>query len=151
MRITPEQAKKLGIPTDGGKKPRGKSKAKGTETAGGINVTLLDAMFKANGIEHVRYEVPFAEKIGRKWSFDILIAGWLAVEIDGGLYGRGPACPTCGRRAPGAHSSVERMKSDRQKFRDAVRLGYSVVQFLPEEIQDGSAFAEIKELLGGVG
>lgn len=108
---------------------------------------LFLAGCQAHGLPQPQIEVKFARELGRKWRFDYLFAGWLAVEKDGGLTGRGPACPACGRKRPGAHSSIKQMKSDREKDRAAVLLGYCTLRYTPEEIASGAAFAEIKTIL----
>lgn len=86
----------------------------------------------------------------RQWRFDL---AWpdpaikLAVEKDGGLFGRGKACPVCRRRPVGAHSSIGQQKKDREKFNAAVLLGWRVLHFWPDQINDGSAWAVVREAL----
>lgn len=78
----------------------------------------------------------------RDWMFDF---AWpetrVALEIEGGIYGRGKACPVCGRRPPGAHSSIERLKSDMEKYNTAAMAGWCVIRCTPEEITTGAVFA----------
>lgn len=135
------------------KKPRlynndGKRPKKGPRPDLGRNV-LFDEMCKANGLELPVTEYPFAEHIGRDFRADHLFGGWLILEIQGGIYGMGKKCVTCGRRRPGAHSSIERMKSDIERQRVAVECGYVIIECLPEEVADGSIFPIIKRILSG--
>lgn len=84
---------------------------------------------------------------GRKWKFDLAWPGAippLAVEIEGGLYGRGKKCPMCGRKAVGAHSSIQRLLSDLAKYDEAVILGWCVLRVTPEMVSTGEALALIE-------
>ena len=65
----------------------------------------------------------------------------VALEIDGGIFGRGKACPTCGRKAVGAHSSIQRLKADMDKLNEAAMLGFCVLRALPEQLESGEAGA----------
>lgn len=156
MRISRKEAKALGL--DVGKEaPRKKGKGPAPFNCplpgpglGDGNTgcdPLFDKLCEAHGLPLPDHEVEFIP--GRKFKADYLFEGWLVVEKDGGLYGIGPKCKSCGRRPPSHHSSIKQMKSDREKDRLAVLHGYSVIRFLPEEFEDGSAFAFIKEILIG--
>ena len=71
----------------------------------------------------------------RKWAADF---AWpdvrLLVEREGGLYGRGKRCPVCKRRRAGAHSSVERLLSDLEKYNRAEELGWALLRYPPGKI-----------------
>lgn len=144
MKISRKQAAALGLDPNSTPKPRS-----GTPLAPPAHGTnpLMDALFLAHGIPAPRYEVEFVP--GRRFKADMILEDWLIVERDGGLYGRGKACPVCKRRPPGAHSSIGQMKSDREKDRLAILHGYAIVRFLPEEFEDGSAFTIIHQILSG--
>lgn len=81
----------------------------------------------------------------RRWRFDF---AWqeadlkIAVEVDGGIFGRGKACPTCGIRRTGAHSSVSGVIADMEKMNQAALDGWIVLRVLPEELdlENGKAF-----------
>ena len=160
MRLSRKEAKELGIeiPREDGQKKLKSARDKwgrSVKQYKGVkhdeqkdNLKLFDKLCEAHGLPLADHEYEFAKELGRKWRFDHLFDGWLAVEKDGGLYGRGPKCETCGHRPPGAHSSIAQMENDREKDRHAVLLGYAVVRFTPEEFEDGSAFVFIKRLLG---
>lgn len=87
----------------------------------------------------------------RRWRFDFV--WWycelpsrreikLAIEVEGGIYGRGPRCPTCGIRRTGAHSSVSGLLEDLVKYNEASLNGWIVLRVLPEELdlENGKAF-----------
>ena len=100
-------------------------------------------------------EYPFAGELGRRWRFDL---AWpdrrLAVEVEGGLFGRGgkgsnQPCPVCGQVPAGAHRSVAGVKRDLEKGNAAVALGWRVLRVLPGQVESGEALALIERLLGG--
>lgn len=79
----------------------------------------------------------------RQWRFDFAwITEKVAVEVEGGVYGRGAACPTCGIRRTGAHSSVSGIIADMEKYNRASLDGWIVLRVLPEELdlENGKAF-----------
>ena len=103
IKLTAAEAKKLGLE---GKKERQKKHAwekiedqKSLARQRGHEQAMFDRQCEVHGLPILDYEYPFAEEVGRKFRFDYLFDGWLAVEKDGGLYGQGEACPTCGRKA----------------------------------------------------
>jgi very-short-patch-repair endonuclease len=105
---------------------------------------------KVRGIPTPDFEWLFAA--GRKFAFDW---AWpehkIALEIEGGIYGRGKACPMCGRKAVGAHTSIERLKSDMEKYNLAAVLGWSVLRVRPEQIDSGEAFDLVERILATAG
>ena len=137
MRISARRARELGISGGQAVVPR--------LDAGQVRVDLFLSLVHAHDLPPPEPEFRFHPK--RKWRFDWLFPGKVALEIDGGIYGKGKACPACGRKPPGAHSSIRQLKADREKDRAALLLGYIVVRCLPEEIQSGEIFAYLKELL----
>lgn len=153
MKITEKEARRLGIPIPE-KKKRSKKK---THPWGGKYVhgngegktsddELFNRMCEAHGLPLPESEHYFCP--GRKFRADYCFDGWLLVEIDGGLYGQGDPCPTCGRKSVGAHSSITQMKRDRERDILAIVNGYILIRLLPEQIADGSGFAIIREVLG---
>jgi hypothetical protein len=88
----------------------------------------------------------------RRFAFDwAWPARKLALEREGGIFGRGKKCPACGRRGVGAHTSIERLKSDQEKYNLAALLGWKVLRVRPEEIESGAAFLLLDRVLGGSG
>lgn len=72
---------------------------------------------------------------GRQFRFDWLFDGWLAVEIEGGIY------------SGGAHTRGKHFESDIEKYNEAAILGYTLLRFTPEQIDSGEAFAVIRRAL----
>ena len=84
----------------------------------------------------------------RKWRFDwAWPAQWVALEIEGGIYGHGKKCPACGRRAVAGHTSIQRLKTDMEKYNAAVILGWRLIRVTPDQFNDGSAAALVAILL----
>jgi hypothetical protein len=76
----------------------------------------------------------------RRWRFDYAWpARRIALEIEGGLYGRGKKCPTCGRRSVAGHSSIERLKTDLEKYNAAGLAGWLVLRVTPQQVSSGEA------------
>ncbi len=98
---------------------------------------LFTSMCVAHGLPLPEFEVMFAKSIGRKWCFDYLFAGWLAVEREGGVFLPG------GSR----HSRGAGFRADLEKYNNAVLLGYTILRFLPEQFTSGEAFPIIKAAL----
>lgn len=89
----------------------------------------------------------------RRWRFDL---AWpdlmIAVEVQGGIYGRPVYCPYCrrqvrrltksGRLVPVregiGHSSSTRIVKDAEKLNTATALGWRVFLALPQEIYSGN-------------
>lgn len=86
---------------------------------------------------------------GRKWRFDYASrVHSVAVEIEGGVFGRGKPCPACGRKRGGAHSSVTGMLRDIEKYNEATAQGWRVLRFTPEQF---AKFEYVERLLKSVG
>ena len=109
----------------------------------------------AAGLPEPVAEYPFAAELGRRWRFDL---AWpdrrLAVEVEGGLFGRGGRgsnrpCPTCGQGPAGAHRSVAGVKRDIEKGNAAVALGWRVLRVLPGQVESGEALALIERVVAG--
>lgn len=86
---------------------------------------LFDCLCIHYGLPVPVHEYPFAKEIGRKWRFDHLFSGWLAVCVV---------------------KTIEMV--DRQLLNDAVILDYAVLLLTREELEDGSGFRMIGLALG---
>ncbi len=150
MKLSRAEAAKLGVKVPNGKKAQKQDRA--------ARETLIKAMSLAHGLPEPDFEVKFNEwadepvinpATGKpyQWRFDMVFGGIVAVEQEGGMFGRGEACPNCGRRAVGAHTSVERLLSDMTKYNAASMHGYVLLRFLPSQINSGEAFLVIKKAL----
>jgi hypothetical protein len=142
MRLNNRQARELGIVPEPPKDPTARQKRQADRQA---RENLIDAYCDARGLPRPIYEYEFHPE--RKWRLDLLFDGWLGLEIEGGVFGTGKPCPTCGRRKVGAHSSVENMKRDVEKYNEAQILGYVVLRCLPEDVDSGAVFALVERAL----
>lgn len=148
MRISKAKAKALGIDlgdftagTDFDRKGRRKSKSQPKP----VKPSPFALLCVEHGLPLPEEESPFHPT--RKWQADYVFGGLVVVEKDGGLYGRGPKCPTCGRRGPGAHSSITQMLADRERDRETQIAGYIVLRFPPEDFETGACIPTIKRAL----
>ena len=111
------------------------------------NKTFLALVFDA-GIPLPDAEVMFAPP--RKWRFDY---GWphykLALEVEGGIFGRGRVCPMCHRPAAGGHTSIAGLKRDIEKGNAAALLGWRLLRVVPTELNANETIDMIKEALNG--
>lgn len=147
IRLTEDQAKKAGLT----KKKRGRWQGKrcpgnvqaahqkrlDAKSARKSKEDAFDALCASWGLPRPVHEYTFATEIGRKWRFDHLFDGWLAVEQVGGVW------------TGGHHSGGKDQIDDMERRNHAVLLGYSVLEFTPQQFDDGSAFAFIKKVLEG--
>ena len=82
-------------------------------------------------------EYAFAKDIGRKWRFDWLFEGEVALEIEGGVWNNG------------AHVRGKHFLSDMEKYNEAAIMGYLVLRCTWDQVKSGSAFALVKRALRG--
>jgi DNA repair exonuclease SbcCD ATPase subunit len=98
-------------------------------------ITDLEQKYKYKWTPEYQFHEPEPGEKKRRWRFDFAQPELkIAIEIEGGVYGRGKPCPVCKRKAPGAHSSVTGMKRDIEKYNTAVKQGWAVLRVLPSEI-----------------
>lgn len=144
MKVSKEVAKKYGLDTVPNWKQEaaktGKERPKDGKTGQDKPAQkAFLALCKAHGIPVPDCEYRFAESIGRKWRFDYLFDGWLAVEQEGGIW------------TGGRHNRAVGFIADAEKYNHAVLLGYSVIRFTPQQMTSGEACAFIKRVLNGEG
>ncbi len=97
---------------------------------------LFEQLCEAHGLPVPVAEYLFA--LPRKWRFDWLFEGWLALEIEGvGASG-----------SEGRHQRIAGWLKDMEKYNEAVVLGYSVVRCRPADVESGAAFALVRRALG---
>ncbi len=134
MKISEAEAERLGIDIDSSlmKRKRGRPKK-----APGVidDRQMFLKMCEAHGLPTPDAEYRFAEERGRKWRFDWLFDGWLALEIQGGMF------------INGRHVRGGALRDEHDKLNTAVILGYSVMFCLPEDVQSGAIFPVLKEAL----
>lgn len=130
-RLTLAQARKLGIqpanhPPELPGSRKGRKRSKSVAVLSAEQKLFLRAC-KAHGLPEPVEEYQFAAHLGRKWRFDWVFEGTVALEI----------------------TSIERLKNDIEKHNLAGVLGYLVIRCLPEDIENGSIFPTIKAALQG--
>ena len=140
IRLSAKDAASLGI-EPAKRKRRGKPKPPPDHS-------LFNATCVAHGLPVPFHEYPFDEERG--WRLDHLFVRGdrrVAMEVEGGIYGMGAPCVTCGRRRAGAHSSGNNIKRDMEKYREANIAGILVIRVTPDEVESGEAFALVKRAL----
>lgn len=95
----------------------------------------FNAMCKAHGLPIPVTEYRFHAV--RRWRFDYLFDGWLALEVQGAIW-------TQGRHTRGAG-----LLKEYEKLNHAVIEGYSVMFCTPQDIKRGSIFPLIRDALLG--
>jgi len=98
----------------------------------------FDVQLKVAGIPMPRTEYEFHPE--RDFRFDY---AWpdhkVALESDGGIFGKGKKCELCGRRRAGAHSSIKDILRNMDKGNEAAILGWKVLHVTPDELVNGHA------------
>jgi hypothetical protein len=78
---------------------------------------------------------------GRGWAFDLAwVAERLALEFEGGTFGRGKPCPVCKRRDRTGHGSIAGMVRDHEKYTAAAVMGWRVMHQRPDQVESGEVF-----------
>jgi hypothetical protein len=131
LKLTREQAKHLGMVSNSPK--QGRHSTKRAQGGGSTNKVMMLAACQAHGLPEPVFEYRFKE--GRKWAFDFLFDGWLAVEKVGGVWIRGH------------HSRGKDQIDDMAKRNEAQISGYVVLEFTPQQFDSGEAFAVIARSL----
>lgn len=111
----------------------------------GFKLTV-PTLCRAHGLPAPVPEHQFA--LPRRFAFDwAWPAAKVALEIEGGLFGIGKPCPVCRRRKVAGHSSVERIKTDVEKYNLAALAGWRVIRALPEQVESGEVMATLRQAL----
>lgn len=85
------------------------------------NTRIVLAYFDECGLPPAQVEYNFC--VGRKWRFDFAWPRWLvALEVEGGIFTRG------------AHSSVQGILRDIEKYNAAAAYGWRVLRVVPENL-----------------
>ena len=109
-------------------------------------------LFVAFGLPRPLREHQFAKHLGRKFAFDFAWPhpsgrGGVALEQEGGLYGVGKPCPACKQRKAAGHGSIERKKTDLEKYNLAACLGWRVLRCFPGQIESAEIMPVIEQAL----
>lgn len=118
-----------------------------------LTTTTFPAFCEASGLPRPVAEHRFAWP-ARKWAFDFAWptgtgfdeAGGVALEVEGGVYGRGKPCAMCGLKRRGAHSSTAGILRDMAKYNAAALSGWRVLRCLPEDFESGKVLDLLKEI-----
>ena len=82
-------------------------------------------------------EYRFAAALGRQWRFDIAFPFYeLAVELEGGVWSQG------------RHVRGSGFIADCDKYNTAALMGWRVLRFTRQHVDDGSALRMVEEALG---
>lgn len=85
----------------------------------------------------------------RKWRFDYAyVEEKVAVEQEGGLFGKGKRCPVCGRAPVAGHSSIARLKADLEKYSEAAAIGWRIIRVTPQQLPLPTTMTLIRRALG---
>lgn len=123
-------------------------------------VDYLVWLIEASGLPAPVRELRFAPP--RRWRFDL---AWpdhmIALEVDGGTYGRSVRCHNCKQivkrrtkagklisvREGGRHNTGQGHEKDAEKTNAAALLGWRVLRVIPGWVEDGRALALVEEAL----
>lgn len=104
-----------------------------------IGASIFVSLFARAGLPAPVAEYRFAKP--RRFAFDY---AWpdakVALEVEGGLYGIGKPDPFTGRRRVAGHGSIQRLKSDMEKYNIAAMHGWRVLRCTVQEFERGDAF-----------
>lgn len=101
-------------------------------------------------VDNVELEVTEEYKFHpeRKWKFDFAILDHkIAVEKEGGIFGHGPKCKSCGLRKRGAHSSAKGILRDMEKYNAATMMGWKILRYTPSQMQDNIWIDDVLKII----
>lgn len=99
---------------------------------------LFDRLCEAHGLPVPVMEYAFAKDIGRKWQFDFLFEGCVALEVEGLAAGG----------SEGRHQKIGGWIADMEKYNEAAIMGYVLIRCTTGDIKSGKVFATIRRALG---
>ena len=106
----------------------------------------LGVLFLGAGLPEPESEMFFHPT--RKWRFDLCWpAQKVALERQGGTWGKGKECSLCGQRRSGRHSGGAGYRNDSEKLFEAQMLGWLVIYATADMMEDGSVFRMVEEAL----
>ncbi len=135
MRINRKQAREMGIVPDS-RNPKTRAQNRAAALASrNAREDMITAYCVSRGLPVPIFEHRFHDT--RRWRFDLLFEGVVAVEICGGVWKQGH------------HSRGQDQLDDWEKWNTAQMLGYLVLLVSPQQIEDGSAFVLVQRALSG--
>ena len=97
-----------------------------------------------------KIEIPISEfkfHPSRGWLFDYYwTSKRVALEVEGGIFGIGKPCSSCGRKRAAGHTSIERLLGDMEKYNEAAILNIKVVRVIPDNLLKVSTINLLKRL-----
>ena len=106
------------------------------------NTKLVLATWRQLGLPAAVAEHGFCAE--RKWRFDFAFPKErVAIEVQGGIFGTGRKCRTCGQRKAGRHTRGTALVDEYEKLRAAAMLGWRVLPCLPRQIYTRELAEEI--------
>ena len=114
----------------------------------GVNLAVV---FAGAGLPRPEREYRFAEP--RRFAFDLAWPEpyYVALEIEGGVFGKGKPCPLCNARPVAGHRSIDRFLRDMEKYNLAASMGWCIIRVLPEQLESGEAVALVENALASRG
>lgn len=84
----------------------------------------------------------------RRWRIDFAWSDQkIAVELEGGVWGTGRPCPTCGQRRSAGHQTGTGYLKDIEKYNALTLSGWKLYRAAEPHITDASIFELLKEVL----
>lgn len=112
--------------------------------------------------EEIFYEREARFHLTRRWRFDFSLPRlMIAIEVEGGTYGKPVYCHKCktpvrrrlksGKmimvRQGGRHNTGKGFLMDTEKYNEATILGWRVLRFASTSVRDGTAIKTIKKAI----
>ena len=135
MRLTTKQARAMGIVIPKRKKATWERSDPKQKKAIPDSVDPFLAACVREGLPEPIKEYQFAPP--RKWCFDYLFDGLIALEVEGGVW------------VAGRHNRGKGFLADMEKYNEAAILGYVLLRCTPQDIETGAVFALIKRAIEG--
>lgn len=136
MKLNRADAKKLGLDVPpNGRKAKPPHDPNAERRAREMRERLFSEVCVAHHLPVPVPEYQFAPP--RKWRFDWLFEGWVALEIQGGNW------------VGGRHVSAAALRDEYEKVNEAQLRGFLVLFCTPADIDSGAAFALVRRALGG--
>ena len=84
----------------------------------------------------------------RRWMFDVAwVPQRVALEMDGGVWGKGKRCPVCKQSPAGRHTRGSGWVKDTDKLNSAAAMGWRLLRCTPDTLNSPKTFAWIKRAL----
>lgn len=128
MRLSIKEARRLGLVAPEAAKlaPAATKRARTAKRSSKERAALFVALCVARGLPKPEPEFRFHPT--RRWRFDFLFPGNLALEVEGGIWNNG------------AHVRGAHFLSDCAKYNEAALMGYTVLRVSTQQVDSGEVF-----------